>query len=186
MARRETEYELQDPAQVSLVDLVAALKALKGEDEETLKKRAQYEAEAHQRLQERENKVHPGISAFNPSGDQKAPKPDLKCRMFWVGYPLEKEGLTPAEVDLLNRVERTGTFSFQRTDGSRDTVTVMGEKDPMGAWSKLEFFFPCKGDHRANLPSMVSMLRDILGMESIEAELQKRVDALEARLAHAS
>src|SRR5688572_27831468 len=50
-----------------------------------------------------ENKQAPGVSVFSyPEGDLKHPKPDLKCAMYWAGYELTLETLTPTEVDLLN------------------------------------------------------------------------------------
>lgn len=185
MARAKDEmYEvLEDsPANVSLADLVRALQALKGSDDETLKKRAQYEAEAHVRLTKRENETHPGISVFNPQGERDHPKPELKCRMFWVGFPLEKDALTPTEIALLNQVEEVGKFSFTRTDGSPDTMVIEGERDANGDWAKLEFIFPARGDKKNNLPSMVSMLREVLGLGTVEAALLKRVAELEAAL----
>lgn len=174
---------MDEPSNISLRDLVLALKALKGDDEDTLQKRAKYEAEAHHRLTKRENETHPGVSAYNPLGDVAHPRPDLKCRMFWIGYQLEKDSLTREEIDLLNLIDETGKVPFTRADGSRDELVITGERNAMGGWERLEFMFPARGEKKHNLPSMTSMLREALGLESIEAELRKRVARLESQLA---
>ena len=168
---------------LTVADLVTALRELKGNDDDTLKKRAEYEAEAHRRLTKRENEFSPGVSVFNPKGERDHPKPELRCKMFWLGYPLQKDQLTPEEVDLLNRVNETGKFPFTRSDGSQDACTITGETDTSGKWTKLEFSFRCKGDYKNNLPPMTSMLREILGLGTVEEELRKRIAELEAIVA---
>lgn len=153
---------------LSLADLIEALKQLKGEDDDTLKRRAQYEAEAHQRLTDRENRNPPFISVYSyPEGDTFHPKPPLKCEMFWVGYPIDLEGITPEEVDLLNQAT-PGVYFFQRTDGTSEKLTVKGTTDVKGALSRLEFSFPCQGDNAKTLPSLVTQLRQAFGIKSPE------------------
>jgi hypothetical protein len=173
----------EEPQGLTLNDLIVALQALKGNDDESLKKRAQYEAEAHQRLTKRENDPAPGVSVYNPKGERDFPKPDLKCKMLWVGFPLQKDQLTPQEVDLLNRIDTIGDFPFHRADGSLDTCSISGERDANGKWTQIAFSFRCKGDDRHNLPTMTAMLREILGLGTVEDELKQRIAELEAIVA---
>lgn len=169
---------------LSLSDLVAALKAATGNDDDSLKKRAEYEAEAHKRINKRENEQHPGISVYSyPEGDIAHPKPALKCKMYWVGYDLHTDTLTPEEVRLLN-LAKPGEFQFHKTDGSLSTLTVTSKALADGSLERLEFQFPCRGDNRHNLPSKVSMLTEVYDRGNDErARLLKEVDELKALLA---
>ena len=174
----------KDTAGLSLEDLVLALKAASGNDDDSLKKRAEYEAEAHKRVNERENKQHPAISVYsNPLGDIADPKPPLKCKMFWVGYDLRTDTLTPEEVRLLN-LAKAGDFQFHKTDGSISTLKVTSGAMNDGSLERLEFHFPCRGDNRHNLPSMTAMLREVYAGEDDETvRLRQEIDALKAALA---
>ncbi len=169
---------------LSLADLIDALRALKGSDDETLQKRAQYEAEAHARLTHRENEHHPGKSVYSyPEGDVARPKPALKCKMYQCGYDLSPDTITPEEIDLLNQLT-IGAFTFKRTDGSEEKLTVTGELDPQGQPTRLLINYPCKGELRHNLPSLADMLRAALGRPTPElvelAALRAELDALKA------
>lgn len=62
------------------------------------------------------------ISMFNPQGDTKYPRPDLKCKMF-LPWQAEKETLTVEEIRLLNLLE-DGDYRVKRNDGTRMTITV--------------------------------------------------------------
>ena len=148
-----------------------------------LRKMAEFQAQATKKALRPENEQAPGISAFNPLGERDHPRPKLKCKMFWVGYPLEIEALTREEATLLNRVEQVGQFTFTRADGSPDTIEVRGTRDANGTWQQIEFLFACQGDKKNNLPPMTAMLRDILGLGSEADELRKRVAELEAIVA---
>ena len=171
---------------LSIEDLILALKAATGNDDESLKKRAEYEAEAHKRLNKRENEQHPGLSVYsNPKGDVLDPKPDLKCKMFWVGYDLRTDTLTPEEVRLLN-LAKPGMFQFKKTDGAVETITITGKQTADGSLERLEFHFPCRGDNRHNLPSMVSLLREISQEPSEADHLRQQLAALERELERAT
>ncbi len=171
-------------ATLSLADLIDALRALKGSDDETLQKRAQYEAEAHARLTHRENEHHPGKSVYSyPEGDVARPKPALKCKMYQCGYDLSPDTITPEEIDLLNQLT-IGVFTFKRTDGTTEKLTVTGELDPQGQPARLLINYPCKGELRHNLPPLTDMLRHALGLQSVEqtalAALRAELEALKA------
>lgn len=191
MATPETKKPTPDAVQgLSVADLIDALRALKGEDEETLRKKALYEAEAHQRLTKRENEQSPGISVFSfPEGDRAAAEAGkfkrLKCDMYWVGYPLETDLLTPTEVDLLNAAE-PGEYTFHRTDGTLEKLTVKGERSATGEWHKLEIQFPCRGDYRHNLPSQIAIMQEAFGILSQEQQELRRLREQVASLARSA
>ena len=116
-----------------------------------------------------ENVHHPGISAFSyPEGDQAHPKPDLQCKIFWVGYELRTETLTPQEIDLLNRL-KPGEYRVTKSDMTsipfRVTAKHSDKVDAQGkpAIETLEVWFSCKGENKQNHLSMVSYLQQVLG-----------------------
>jgi len=127
---------------------------------------------------QREDLNYPRISAYNPLGDKAHPRDPFKCRMFWNGFDMDWDTTTAEEIRLLNLVE-PGQYRFRRIDGRTwEQMTVTGERNATGALSKLEFFFPTK-ENRDTLPSMVSMLRDILGVQTPE---QQEIARLKAEL----
>lgn len=172
---------------VAMQQLIAAIKTT---DDPASKERAIIEAERLALEQERlkrempENKQSPGISVYSyPEGDLKRPKPDLKCRMFWVGYPLTTETLTPREVELLNRLE-AGEFRVTKTDGTPIPFRVAAKHNDRMQLEELAISFPCKGEHRHNHGSMVSYMQQALGdrIPSTD-ELMAEVQKLKAELA---
>jgi hypothetical protein len=168
-----------DLSALSITDLIALFKAAAGNDEESMRRRAVFEAEAHQRLTKRENETHPGKSVYSyPEGDVERPKPTLKCKMYWVGYPIAEEQVTPEEIQALNTA-RPGEFQFTKTDGAQSTLTVKSKTGTDGTLEQMEFLFPCRGDNRHNLPSMTAMLRQVFGGQSESPEM----DQLRAELA---
>lgn len=150
-----------------LKDLLLSLKGPESED--LLRKHAQINAEAMATATGQQAvRPHPGISVFSyPEGDLARPRPDLKCKMFWVGHPLEDSTVTAEERELLNQAE-PGIFPITKTDGSRILLTVTAERDGQHALTKLLFTFPCRGEHKHNLPSMTDMLREAYGRLSDE------------------
>lgn len=173
-----TEVRAADPAALTLADLVAALRMANGNDDESMRKRAAFEAEAYKRLEREENTEHPGISVYsNIEGDRINPKPPLKCPMFWVGYDERVETLTPEEVDLFNDAE-PGEFQYHKTDGTLETLTVTAQRGPAGLISKLDFHFPCRGENRNNQPTKAAMLRETQGKRTREQELLAEIAAL--------
>ena len=139
----------------------AQLVGTKQDSDEFLKKQAQYQAEATKRAMRPENETHPGVSVYNPLGERDHPKPPLKCKMFWCGVDEQIEVLTREEVELMNQL-MPGSYPFHRTDGSVDKLTVTAESDAYGVWTRMFVDFPATGDARANLPSRVAMLREVL------------------------
>lgn len=170
--------EKVDAKGFSVADLIEALKALKGDDDESMRKRAQFEAEARERLEEKENAKHPHISAFSyPEGDIARPKARFVCETLWVGVPLMEENETPEEIDLLNELP-LGDFMFTRADGSKTEMSVVGDRDNAGRLSRKSITFACRGDMAKNLPPKTQQLREVLGKMTREQELEVEVTKL--------
>ena len=138
-----------------------------------------------------ENVDHPGISVFNPDGDVAHPKPDLKCKFYWVGYDMRPETLTRQEIELLNRLT-PGEYRVTKSDGVGIPFRVEGKKsdklDDQGV-SQLEsisIWFSCKNEARHNHMSMVSYLQQVLGDKiPTVAEMMKELTRIKKELATA-
>lgn len=172
---------------LTIADLIAALKASSGNDDESMKRRAMFEAEARKRLDEDDNRTHPGISVYSyPEGDRAALEAGkvkkLKCEMFWLGYPLEIETLTPAEVDALN-LATGGKFPYHKSDGSTETLTVKATDGLNGQLEKIEFTFPCRGDLKHNQPPLLTLLREAFGQPDELTALRAELAKAQAKLA---
>lgn len=148
--------------------------------EQILTRVTQMSAEAHERAANPSNKTHPGISVFSyPEGDRARPRPELKCPMFWLEYPLERDTTSAEEIELLNLAE-PGVYTFRRTDGrTLEKLTIEGERDAGGTITRLLFSFPVK-EHRDSLPGTPQMLRDAFKVKSPE---QLELDRLRAEIA---
>lgn len=133
-----------------------------------------------------ENPEANGISAYSyPEGDHRHPKEPLKCAMFWVGYPLTIETLTPAEVEVLNRL-RPGASRVTKGNGEQIPFTVEGKYKQDGSLSELWVQFPCKGDQSTDHRSLIDYCREASGeaMPTV-AGLQVELARLQATLAAA-
>lgn len=140
-----------------------------------------------------ENPQSPGISVYSyPEGDLARPKPELRCKMTWVGYELVTDTLTPREVELLNQLQ-PGEFRVTKADGTRIPFKVSAkfsdQYDESTGRFKVErqdISFPCKGDHRQNHMSMIAYLQQVLhGAVPTAEELLTQIAALKAELASA-
>ena len=151
---------VQQGAMAQAMELV---KTLKSEDDEYLERKARIDAEAMAKATgQQAQRPHPGISAYSyPEGDLKCPRPDLKCRMLWVGFPLEPSTTTAEELELLNQMV-PGEYPIHKTDGSKTKLKVEGDYNADGTLTELRFQFPVTGMQKHNLPSMVSMLKQAL------------------------
>jgi hypothetical protein len=155
---------------VNLADFAELVKQLRGDDDESLRKRAEYDAEAHLRLTRRENDTHPDISVYSyPEGNVARPKPPLKCKMFWCGYDEPWDNLTPDEIICLNHAT-PGNFRFHRTDGKEEKLTVTAEQDAAGKLTKMYFWFPCQGQDKHNVPSKPVLLREAYRLKDPEQD----------------
>ncbi len=196
-AKKQTDDdgdELREQIETLQAQVGALLEAQKGtsgggitEDrlEKMLLRIADVTAAAQERAANPSNKTHPAISVYSyPEGDRERRRPDLKCPMFWCGYPIDWDTTTAEEVELLNQAE-VGTFTFKRTDRKTpETLTVTGDRDAKGNLSRLLFTFPV-AEQRATLPPMAMMLRDAFGVKSPEEieldKLRAEVASLKAR-----
>lgn len=135
-------------------------------------------AEAQDRMLHPDNREHPGISDYSyPEGDLKRPRPDLKCHMSWVGYPIHTDTLRYDEIELLNQAE-PGTYRFRRTDGTTDELVIRADRDNLGNPTRLHFVFEAR-ERKDTLPSMVDMLRVAFGVKSPQ---EVELDALRAEV----
>jgi hypothetical protein len=127
-------------------------------------------AKAVAKEQDRSNPTHPAISAFSrPRGERDDPKGPLKCKMTWGGTQLHGDLLTAEEFDLVHQVPN-GAYRITRPDGSKFTVHVVGTtNEATGKPERLDFNFATKGKLKDGLPSMVSMLREMLAQSTSSA-----------------
>ena len=170
----------------ALIAIADALKTLKAGDNTSATHLAGIEALLLQqeRTRPHENLFNPPlISHFNPLGERDHPRPDLKCKMFWVGYEATKDGLTREEIDLFNRMQ-PGEFRVTKADGSTIPFSVGSRYADSGALEHMTFHFPCKNDtDRHNHASKTSYLREVLeGASPSVSGLLAEVAALKARL----
>ena len=190
-------------ATVSQADFLAAISLLiqemRGTDNSESKERLVLETERLLLEQERvkrempENKQSPGISVYSyPEGELAHPKEPLKCKMFWVGYEMKTDTLTPIEVQLLNRLT-PGDYRVTKADGVQVPFKVAAKYsdrvDPITSQfvlDELAVWFPSKDEHRQNHGSMVSYLQQALGerIPSVQ-ELMVELERLKAELAAA-
>lgn len=175
----------EDVKGLSLADLVAALKAATGNDEESQKRQAQYQAEAYARLEKKENTEHPHISVYSyPEGNIARPKPHLECPNFWVNSEESEDVLDPTEILLMNEIQ-PGNYTFHRLGDKPEIPTgklaVKGERGNGGALEKKSFIFDCDRDAVKLLPDRVTMLRDALGQGTREQQLLAELEALRAK-----
>lgn len=110
-----------------------------------------------------ENTQAPGISAYShPEGDLKRPKTPLKCEMFWVGFPLTADNLTPTEIAAVNDL-RPGDYFVTKGNGDRIPFQVTAKTKINGALESLSVWFPCKGDQLHDHRSMTAYCREAMG-----------------------
>lgn len=143
---------------------------------------ANQSAESMRAVLHPQNAQHPGKSAFSyPAGDVAQPKPVLRPTadgtpglVFFCGARQDPDQLTPAQIDLYNRFDRTRT---SRDGRWRAEVAQSGD---------LAVWVPCKSiDDRMDLPSLDLILIELLdGAAAIDpVSLAERVAQLEAQLA---
>lgn len=100
---------------------------------------------------------YPARSVFNPKGDHPEkglPRPEVNGHVFWVGTLMDSREMTHEEIDLTNKLV-PGRFH-----GGAWKVTDLAPGQT--GTRALLVTFPCADpDMRANLPSMVDMLREM-------------------------
>lgn len=146
-----------------LKELLASNRPSQDEQIALMEKQAEITAKAHQKLARPENPQHPGKGVFAyPEGELARPKPALRCKTTWGGSDVQAELLTPQEIELFNQVQ-PGSFKIERPDNSHFMVDVEPTINrSSGKFERLDIVFTTRGHARHNLPSMVSMLRDMV------------------------
>jgi hypothetical protein len=112
-----------------------------------------------------ENAFAPDISTYNPRGERDFPRPELVCRMIYVGFKLAKEALTVEEIELLNQM-KAGDYRVTKSDGKTIPFLVTAKLDAAGRREMLTFHFPCKTtEDRHNHQPMAVYLREALAQQ---------------------
>jgi hypothetical protein len=132
-------------------------------------------AKAVAKEQDRSNATHPDVSVFSrPEGERDNPKGPLKCKMTWGGTQIFAEQITAEEYDGLHAV-LPGEYKVNRPDGSTFVVSVVGvTNQATGKPERLDFNFATNGQLKHGLPSMVSMLRDMLTQQAARSAASHR------------
>ena len=184
------------PETVNQSDFLAAMRMLLQEIrgvEHSAEAKARLALEAERLLLEQErvkrempeNKQAPGISVYSyPEGEMARPKAEFKCKkVYWIGYDMTTETLTPHEIDLVNRLE-PGDYRVTKSDGTVIPFKVTAKHNDRFQLEELAVWFPSKGEHRHNHGSMVSYIQQALGEKIPTAEeLLAEVTRLRAELA---
>lgn len=174
-----------DPSMAQALAMIAeALKSIKTGDADAVDRLKTMETFLMEREAARphENVFNPPmVSHYNPLGERDHPRPDLHCKMFWVGYELTKDQLTLAEIELLNRIQ-PGDYRVTKSDGKTIPFKVGQKVSDSGQIEHLTFHFPCKSsEDRQNHASMVSYLREALGETVDPGVLLAQIAQLKAR-----
>lgn len=138
--------------------------------------------EEREKSRPHENLFPPMKSDMNPEGERDFPRLELKCKMFWVGYKMQKDNLRRDEILLLNRLV-PGEYRVTKGDGKTIPFTVAAKQDEAGKLERLSIAFPCKDvDARMSHLSMESYLRQVLGETASVESLMAQIQTLKAQL----
>lgn len=190
VARAESEGLPASAAAPSMADalvmIAEALKTIKAGDTGASERLAGIEAFLlHQeKARPHENLFNPPlVSSLNPLGERDHPRPELKCKMIWVGYKMAKDTLTRQEIELLNRLQ-PGDYRVTKADGRTIPFKVTPKYTDNGNLEHLNIHFPCKlAEDRQNHLSMVSYLSEALGEVANTDTLKAQIASLKAQLA---
>lgn len=124
-----------------------------------------------------ENDQHPGISVFShPEGEILRPKERLKREVHFNGSRQGEDELTPVEIDLYNRFDKTRT---SRGGNWRAEVKRDGANEALFVTTG-----PFTRDALMSLPPLTAVLRELLdGAEAVNPDLlNARLAELEAKI----
>ena len=177
--------------EVPPVDIAAAIlelaKSIKSGQQDTGAIQGQLASLERFLVMEAESRPHENLnppmkSYANPEGERDHPRAELHCKTVWVGYRLNKEGLTRTEIELLNRVE-PGNYRVTKSDGKSIPFDVSVKVDDAGKRERKMFYFPCKNsEDRSNHLSMESYLREVLGESASTESLRAQIEVLRQQL----
>ncbi len=160
---KQTEVIADTPQTVTLTfdqlkELLAETRATPSFDAEAI---AAATAKAHQELNKKENKVHPGVSAFShPDGDVKHPRPVMRCDTYWYGDKITGDRHSYREMELANQVQ-PGEYLCSKPDGTKIPVTVSAKVDPLSRkFTRIDIDF--RPEDGRNVLSMAKWLEEIV------------------------
>lgn len=153
-------------------------------------------AQAMKKALHPENEVHPGVSAYNPRGDVKFPRPRPDQIYMLAKYPICDPGnydtTTYTELELLAQL-KGGLFMVTKADASTVQVMVKQELDAAGKPYRTTLFADGKGlkddEDKNNWPPLIQILTEIVtgdGPAKSFLRLETRIAELEAQLAAAA
>lgn len=132
----------------------------------------------------RSNATHPGVSDFNPEGDEINPRPRLRHDTFFCGQREREDALSRFEIELYNKFERS-----TEAHGGRWKATL----ERNGTKWRLDIILPAKtNDDLASMPPLSQILSELLygsevadpskAMERL-ANAEKLIQELQEKLA---
>lgn len=185
MAKTEQTPDLNDALSV-MAQILQEMKSQKTATPDSLETLARgiEQLVAVEKTKTKENTNHPDYSFLNPLGERDNPRPDLKCKMIWVGHKVTKEGLVKAEIDALNRIA-PGVYRVTKADGRVISLTVTAKENEAGKLETMSFHFPCKStEDRHNHAPMLTYLREAMGEQLPRVDyLISEIEKLKAELA---
>lgn len=109
----------------------------------------------------------PLVSAFNPLGDTKNPRPVLRTKFTMLdAIDLDPDYLDLEELELLNAVQ-VGDYQIHKTSGEAMRFRVIAHMDEFGKENRVDLKFKCnEEDDKIGLPSLKQMLREALGQKA--------------------
>jgi len=179
------EYQVQpvDDTARLVEAFKAALQATNETDEQRQKKFMSLIDEGREKP--KENRVHPGISAFNLEGERDNPKPKLKAKhVTQCGFPVIQKASTPEEITLVNQLidevnnaRANGIplkeYMISKADGGQCRVELVAKYNAStNMVETLEINYPVRDmDMRSGLYGIETMLQEMLGiaMPNIDA-----------------
>jgi len=184
------------PETMSREELIAAMQLLvqgmKNNQEADLEVAATIHAQAMKKALRPENEISPMVSAYNPKGETKYPRPKPTQIYMMARYPICDPGnydtTTWSEIELLNQV-KAGAYKVTKSDGMDVEILVSCEKDSAGRPYKTTLFADGKGimddEQKQNWPPLLQILTQIVtgeGPTQSYARYQRIIDQREARI----
>lgn len=150
-------------------------------------------AQAMKKALRPENEIAPGISVFNPAGEQAFPRRKPSQIYMLAKYPIcdpgNYETTTVTELALLEQL-KGGVYKVTKADMSDVSVMVRQELDAGGKPYKTTLFADGKGlkddEDKNNWPPLIQVLTEIVtgdGPAKSYTRLSARIAELEAKLA---
>jgi len=174
---RTYEVQAKDETKTLVEAFKAALEATNASNSDKEKKFLELIEEG--RDKPKENRVAPGVSAFNPEGERDNPRPKLKAKHVWqCGFPVIQKAATKEELELLNllidevndcrkHARPLKEYMISKADGSQARVTLEADYNATtNQVENLHINYPVRDqDMRSGLYSFTLMLQEMLGLD---------------------